>query len=611
MNRVKEFFKVNLIAEKDNIVRKGIAEFSLAVMGFVLSSVNIAGGVSPFGLAFVPCGGVSGFIGVLLGIWLNGEDIFRYITAAVINFISYRYLKKLLYLPDGVISFMTSLWSVLISGLLGLFVVRTSFSENCFFALSGVVSGFFSYIFLIYKNSLMRKKGIHSSKLEYICGLVTVAVVIVSFSTFGIVWEMAATILAFFSVFVVSASSGFSVSLSFSAVIGFALILSNSSNTVVMTALIFGVILSAIVAPLGKIAIFLSYAVSGAITCVYFRGETLPFLQIFDILAAGVLFLMIPKRLSAVLTHILIPGIGKKHKNIVKNKKLKKFPVKSNIKSNSICATCESCRNRFICWVKDYGYTSEVFEDFRQGIKSGNEEFPSHFKMKCLKTDTIASELKFSVLKKNDFKLEYAKCSEPKKGEKVCGDNCCVFSSGNKQIICLADGMGSGPEAAKESLRSSKLLENLISKGVEKEDAIKVINETLIKSEYETVLALDITMIDLKTGVCEFIKAGAAPTYIVRNGSLYELGTKSVPIGILDEVSLEYERSKMLSGDIILMISDGMISDGSEWLSFLIRGLSKAELQSPLLLSDSIMSAAKHLDKNFSDDLTVIAAKIV
>ena len=194
---------------------------------------------------------------------------------------------------------------------------------------------------------------------------------------------------------------------------------------------------------------------------------------------------------------------------------------------------------------------------------------------------------------------------------KVCGDNCCVFSSGNKQIICLADGMGSGPEAAKESLRSSKLLENLISKGVEKEDAIKVINETLIKSEYETVLALDITMIDLKTGVCEFIKAGAAPTYIVRNGSLYELGTKSVPIGILDEVSLEYERSKMLSGDIILMISDGMISDGSEWLSFLIRGLSKAELQSPLLLSDSIMSAAKHLDKNFSDDLTVIAAKIV
>ncbi|MBQ2880948.1 MAG: SpoIIE family protein phosphatase, partial [Clostridia bacterium] len=247
----------------------------------------------------------------------------------------------------------------------------------------------------------------------------------------------------------------------------------------------------------------------------------------------------------------------------------------------------------------------------RQGIKSGNEEFPSHFKMKCSKTEKLAAELRASILKKKDFKIEYAKCSEPKTGERVCGDNCCVFSSGNRQIICLADGMCSGPEAAKESVRSSRLLENLISKGVEKEDAIKVINETLIKSEYETVLALDLTIIDLKTGLCEFIKAGAAPTYIIRNGSLYELGSRSVPIGILDEISLEYERSKLISGDIILMISDGMIADGSEWLSVLVRGLSKAELQSPLLLSDGIMTAAKHLKKNLSDDLTVIAAKIV
>jgi len=171
--------------------------------------------------------------------------------------------------------------------------------------------------------------------------------------------------------------------------------------------------------------------------------------------------------------------------------------------------------------------------------------------------------------------------------------------------------MGSGPEAAKESLKSSRLLEHLISKGVEKEDAIKVINETLIKSDCETILALDITIIDLKTGICEFIKAGASPSYIIRNGNLYELGSRSVPIGILDEVSFEYEKSKLISGDIVLMVSDGMISEGSEWISLLIRGLSKAELQSPLLLSDSIMTTAKHLQKNLSDDISVIAIKLV
>ena len=182
MGRVKNLFKENLLAEKENIVRKGIIGFVSGVLGFVFSSVNIAGGVSPFGLAFVPCGGASGFVGVLLGIWLNGEDIFRYLAAAVIDFISFRYLKKILYLPNGVVSFITTLWSVLISGLIGLFVVRTSFSENCFFALSGVVSGIFSYIFLIYKNTISRKRGRYSSSAEYLCSLVTVAVVVVSFS---------------------------------------------------------------------------------------------------------------------------------------------------------------------------------------------------------------------------------------------------------------------------------------------------------------------------------------------------------------------------------------------------------------------------------------------
>ena len=50
--------------------------------------------------------------------------------------------------------------------------------------------------------------------------------------------------------------------------------------------------------------------------------------------------------------------------------------------------------------------------------------------------------------------------------------------------------MGTGPAAAKESRKSSKLIEDLMCKGVAKEDAIRVINETLIKSEYETVLAM-------------------------------------------------------------------------------------------------------------------------
>ncbi len=610
MNRFKDVLNMNLISNEKNTVQKAIISVAVGALGFVLASVNAAGGIAPFGIAFIPFGGVPGLMGVLFGIWVNGEDVFRYMAASVVNFISFRYLKDLLALPYGVTAFMTALWSVLISGLLGLFVVRTSFTENCYFALTGVIAGVFSYVFLVYKNTLARRTGRRASKVEYMCCLATVSVVIVSFSSLGKIWASAAAVLAYLSVFAVSSSSGFLNSFSFSAAVGFALLLADSDNTVIIAALMFGALLSAIVSPFGKYAVFAAYAVSGVITSVYFRADRMPFAQLFNIIAAGVIFLMLPKTVYKVITEVLIPQTDARRKKIKKRKIRKNLPLKAKIKNKKLCNVCESCKNRFVCWVKDYGYTSEVFEDFRQSVKQGEFIFPSHFTAKCPNTERLSAELSSSILNRTGFKVEYSKCSEPKAGESVCGDSCCVFTSGDRQIICIADGMGSGPSAAKESLKSSRLIENLMCKGVAKEDAIRVINETLIKSEYESVLAIDLSVLDLKTGVCEFVKAGAAPTYVIRNGSLYELGTKSVPVGILDEVQLEYERSRLLSGDVLLMVSDGMISDGSEWLALLIQGMSELELRSPLLLTSSIMTAAKHLKKNIMDDLTVVAAKI-
>ncbi len=611
MNRVRKMFCENLISDEKNTAKKIVEAVVSAILGYVFSSVSIAGDVSPFGIAFVPCGGFFGLLGSVWGIWLNGEDILRYVMASVLNYISFRYLKDLLALPHGVTAFVTSLWSVIISGIFGLFIVRTSFSENCFFALSGVVAGIFSYIFLVYKDVLTRKYRREISKVEYVCCLATIAVFIVSFSSFGLVGSSAAAIISYLSVFIVSSAGSFLNSFSFSSVIGFSLVLADSNNLVILTALMFGGLLSAIVAPIGRYAVFTSYAVAGVITCVYFRSENLPLAQLFNIIAAGVIFLMLPKTVYKVITEVLIPQTDTRRKKTKKRKIKKSLPHKNGYGKKNMCSVCESCKNRFICWVRDFGYTSDVFEDFRQNVKRGQFEFPSHFASKCQKTEELSMELSSEILNRTGYKIEYSKCSEPKAGERVCGDSCCIFTSGDRQIICIADGMGSGPAAATESLKSSRLIENLMCKGVEKEDAIRVVNETLIKSEYESVLAIDLSVFDLKTGVCEFVKAGAAPTYVIRNGNLYELGSKSVPIGILDEVELEYERSHLISGDVLLMVSDGMISDGAEWLALLIQGMSDLELKSPLLLSSSIMTAAKHLKKNIMDDITVIAAKII
>lgn len=611
MNRVGKFFESDPIRGGVSPAKKVLTGFAVAALGFVLSSVNISGGVSPFGFAFVPCGGVPGLLGVLWGIWLNGEDVFRYLSASVINFVSFGYLKRNLDLPQGVIAFLCSMWSVIISGLMGLFTVKTTFAENCMFALSGVVAGVFSYAFTVYSDTLRRRKNSEiSPNTEYVCSLATVAAVIVSFSSFGKVWASGSAVLAFVCVFAVSMSGGFFRSLVFSSVIGFSLVLADGENTVILAALMFGSLLSAIVSPLGKYAVFTSYAISGIIICVYFRADELPYSRIFNIVAAGVIFLMLPKSVYTAMTEILLP---KRYRpgGKAKRKKLKNNSrIRVNMGDRHICKTCAACSDRFICWVRDYGYTSEVFEDFRRSVREGEAAFPSHFLSKCRRTETLSDELCDGILNKTGFEVDYTKCSEPKVGQKVCGDSCCVFVSGEKQIICIADGMGSGPEASRESRKSSRLMKDLMSKGVSKEDAVRVLNETLIKSEYETVLALDIAVFDLKTGVCEFVKAGAAPSYVIRNGSLYELGSRSVPVGVLDELSLEYDRSSLLGGDVLIMVSDGMVSDGGEWIGVLLKDLSELEMQSPLLLAENIMSGAKRLGKNADDDITVIVSKI-
>lgn len=616
-NNTGFFHETGVLFGEKHTLRKAAGFFVVAAVGFVLSSVTLGGGISPFGLAFIPCSGVSGLVGVLLGYWTRGEDIFRYAVAAAVNFFSYRYIREIPGVSRKLTAFMTTLWSILISGLFGLFIIRTSFEENCYFALSGVVAGIFSYVFLTYKDVLSRrgKKERASTKTEYLCCLASVAVFLSALSASGAVWNAAASVLAFFTVFCVSTSSGFFNALAYTSVIGFSMFASDSGNASVFAALMLGTLLASVVKPMGKYASMGAYAVAGLISCVYFRNTELPFMQLFNILAAGVIYLMLPKQAYNAITDILIPqnADSKKLGKIRKRPYVKKlFPIKGLLKKKNVCDTCSKCRGKYDCWVRDYNYTSDVFGNYKRALVEGSPRFPQHFRDKCPFSDRIAAELRSGSSGKKGFRVEYTKCSEPKAGERVCGDSCCVFPSGeDKQVFCITDGMGSGVAAARESIKSSKLLEQLILKGVEKEDALKLVNETLIKSEYETVLAIDLAVLDLKTGMCEFLKAGAAPTYVIRGGMMYELGSGSIPIGILDELSLEHKRSTLVGNDILLMVSDGLVSEGSEWLGILVQGMSELELQSPLLLTSCIMSSAKSLKKNISDDITVIAARLV
>ncbi|MBE6627067.1 MAG: hypothetical protein E7628_07805 [Ruminococcaceae bacterium] len=169
---------------------------------------------------------------------------------------------------------------------------------------------------------------------------------------------------------------------------------------------------------------------------------------------------------------------------------------------------------------------------------------------------------------------------ERKKGEKVCirvtdnepdgvsGDAICTFESDGRFYMILSDGMGSGKEAALTSGVVVSLLRRLISSGADLECALKLLNRIVRSADRECSATVDIAEIDLVTGEARFIKSGAAPSFVLRDGSIFRLQSKTVPIGIIRALDAEMIKFDVQPGDTVVMLSDGVARSYDEvpWL---------------------------------------------
>ncbi|MCL2673859.1 MAG: SpoIIE family protein phosphatase, partial [Defluviitaleaceae bacterium] len=112
------------------------------------------------------------------------------------------------------------------------------------------------------------------------------------------------------------------------------------------------------------------------------------------------------------------------------------------------------------------------------------------------------------------------------------------------------------------------------------------------------------------TGEAEFCKIGAATTYLLRGGSVSTIRSTSLPIGILSNVEPEMHTRKLKSGDVIVMVTDGVCdSDASVgWLSDLLSSLTS---RTPQDIADIIVNeAAKRAGDIIKDDMTALVAKV-
>lgn len=233
------------------------------------------------------------------------------------------------------------------------------------------------------------------------------------------------------------------------------------------------------------------------------------------------------------------------------------------------------------------------------------------------KKDTSNVESKLYMQKyisEDKFSVQIGVASLPKSGNDVSGDsNIQIRLDDNKYMVALSDGMGSGMEARKSSQIVTKMLKQTLSAGFEKEDSLELINSTIKLSSEEIYSTMDVAVLDLYTGVIEFIKNGSCNTYIKNKQNIDIVKSNSLPLGILNDVDFTAYDKDMRDGDIFIMCSDGVIDSNKEQADdkWFIKMLKEINTNNANKIADIILNEA--IDNGYGvlkDDMTVIVMKV-
>lgn len=307
--------------------------------------------------------------------------------------------------------------------------------------------------------------------------------------------------------------------------------------------------------------------------------------------------------------------------------------------AEKVCRGCALCE---LCWQKEYTGTFNALNDATPFLlergRALPKDFPGYFADRCIHLPdfltAVNGELTAFLLRRQyrrqleetrrSARGQYAQLSElltataaglgevpvsaeegtacrigaalrPKEGETVCGDTVVSFHTGSGLLcLLLADGMGSGEAARKESALTCRLVEQFLEAGIEPEAALKTLNSAMALRGADTgsFTTIDLLTCRPDTGEVAFYKYGAAPSYLKKGGVVRRVTGGTLPAGLRGAPAVpDVTRATLEPGSFAVLISDGVADPGrDEWLMDLLAGWEGDDPQAlaGLILSESI-----------------------
>ncbi|MEG0309034.1 MAG: stage II sporulation protein E [Clostridium sp.] len=281
------------------------------------------------------------------------------------------------------------------------------------------------------------------------------------------------------------------------------------------------------------------------------------------------------------------------------------FVIRDKEERFNIHIACDSCNGRNLCVKNIVPLVNECI-----GIRMKLKEDGCRINPITKKCTAMFEEVpKFSIT------TSIARVC--KDGQSIFGDN---FSFGEgtdgSYMMVLSDGMGSGPQAGRESKAVVELIEKFTRAGFSRTTAINTVNSimSLKFSEEEKFSTVDLGAIDLYTGEMDFMKVGAVASFVKSGNSVDIIKSRSLPIGVLDEADIEVHRKKVKCGDLIVMITDGVIDCDEKYsgkVDWILDYICRNDNQGLEELAKGIINEAKIIGKNkVNDDMTVMVSRV-
>lgn len=221
----------------------------------------------------------------------------------------------------------------------------------------------------------------------------------------------------------------------------------------------------------------------------------------------------------------------------------------------------------------------------------------------------IGESIKIALFEKATYTVDFHAQQSCCNDNSICGDSYEYFLDAKGYAYCiLSDGMGSGKRAAVDSVMTCSILLKLIKAGFGLESAIKLINSSLlVKSTDESLATIDIAKIDLYTGGVEFLKAGAATSFLSAKGSCSKITSCSLPVGIIQGIEFERKTEVLRDNDFIVLVSDGATAGDEEWI---LSEMRRSTALTARDLSIKLIYEAKQRQLKHPDDITILVAKL-